>query len=185
MDIIIFNKNLPLKKPFMKNLFSFKTTIYVFAMFSFVSFSMISCGKDDNKKESCTAFPSLGGTISINGADQDLSIAQYLAASNSYGFQLAGVSPDCLGQTIVSLNTFLSPGATLGGTYAIKPDFPDDNEFSATITKQRISPVSQSLEELVSGSVTIVNNGANDFNINLTGKTVGGEDVKVSVRHKF
>lgn len=169
----------------MKNFFVFKTTIYVMIMFCLVSLSIVSCGKDDDKAETCDAFPSIGGTISINGTTQNLSIAQYIAASNSYTFQLGGVTPDCTGQTVISLDIALSFGKTLGGTYPIKPDFPDENEFSASLIKQRINPVSQSFEEIISGTVKIVNNGSNDYDINVNGKTIGGEDVKVSVRHKF
>lgn len=175
----------------MKNLLSFKTFCAIL-MISFISFAMVSCKKDEAddpvvNTDDCANFDIIKGSlIKFNGVDQNLSIATLQAFSDTYTFQLAGASKDCLELNTVSITINLSSGQKLGGTYPIKSFFDaDENESSGIFTKQKISPVSVSQEELVSGTVKIVNNGVNDFNIDLTGKTIGGEEIKVSVRHKF
>ncbi|MBC7884073.1 MAG: hypothetical protein H7X99_01260 [Saprospiraceae bacterium] len=178
----------------MKYFLTVRKSIYVFAMFLFAitSFTTISCSKDDDKVDECTNFPALDGTITVNSSVQKLSVAQYIASSSgggfddTYSFQLAGVSNDCLEQTSVIMFINVTAGAKLGGTYPIKSFFNAEvNDASATLIKQKISPVSQSSQDIESGTIKITNHGTNDFTIDMTGKTITGENIAFLIRHKF
>ena len=72
----------------MKNYSFFSILLLVTLFFGFTT----GCSKDDDQTDkNCTNFSVLDGEITINGTKQKLSIAQFIASSNIYSFQLASV----------------------------------------------------------------------------------------------
>lgn len=156
-----------------------------------LSMLLISCGGDD-EPTTCDSFPTLSGEINIDGEKLGLSVAQRLVQSaggsfgDQYVFQLAGVSSDCNTQKSISLNMSVPTGESVGGTYAIKSFFDaGDNDATGSFTTQSLNPISQSLLDLTGGSVTIVDNGGNSYEIDLDATVAGGGNVTMSLEHTF
>ncbi len=152
----------------------------------FVGFNS-SCSKDDeDTSKACTNFPVLSGEMTVNGAKQRLSIAQFIVTSNTYLFQLASVSDDCNEQKIISFTVSLEDGGKLGGTYPIKDFFSlDENIAYGDIITQKLSPVSQSSVELASGSVKITEVGTKKYTIDVDATDVLGGKTTLNITHQF
>lgn len=152
----------------------------------FVGFNS-SCSKDDeDTNDACSSFPVLAGEMTVNGAKQRLSIAQFIVTSNFYNFQLASVSDDCNEQKAINFSIQLADGAKLNGTYPIKDFFSADiNNASGSILSQKVSPISQSSVDLASGTIKITELGIKKYTIDLNATDVLGEKIILSLTHQF
>ncbi len=152
----------------------------------FVGFNS-SCSKDDDDtSDACSSFPVLAGEMTVNGAKQRLSIAQFIVTSNFYNFQLGSVSDDCNEQKAINFSIELADGAKLNGTYPIKDFFSADiNNASGSILSQKLSPVTQSAVDLASGTIKITELGIKKYTIDVNATDVLGEKIILSLTHQF
>ncbi|MBK7807658.1 MAG: hypothetical protein IPJ51_15395 [Saprospiraceae bacterium] len=167
----------------MKNYSFFSILLLVTLVLGFTT----GCSKDDDQTDkNCTNFSVLDGEITINGTKQKLSIAQFIASSNIYSFQLASVSDDCNEQKLLSITIETATGTKLGGTYQIK-DFFDAgiNQAYGDIVTQKISPVTQSAVELESGSVKITDLGTKKYTIDVNATDITGGKTTLLLTHQF
>ncbi len=156
-----------------------------------VSITFTSCGDDEETNVECNSFPSLGGSINLNGESLPLTVAQRLVSTgtvsrDSYTFQIGGVSADCNSQQSVNLALEVPAESSLTGTYNIRSFLeagPD--EVTGSFLTQSINPISQSLVDFDSGRLVIVDNGDASYEIEVEGSLVGGGDVTLSVEHQF
>lgn len=164
-----------------------------FIFFLLLGLSVLSgCKKDDDKENTeCDSFASIDGKVTVNGVENQLSIAQLLVSADedfgdSYSFQIAGFSNDCNELTSVYLNVLIASGSKLNGTYPIRDFFSaDKGEAYGSYTKQKISPLSQSSEDLVSGTFKVTENGTKDYTLVIDVKSATGENIKMNLSHKF
>lgn len=162
-------------------------------LFMLLGLSVISgCKKDDDKvTNECDSFTTIDGKITVNGVENQLSIAQLLVSADedfgdTYSFQIAGVSSDCNELTSVFITATVASGSKLNGTYPIREFFSaDQGEAYGSYTKQKISPLSQSAEDLVSGTFKVTENGTKDYTLVIDVKSVTGESIKMNLSHKF
>ena len=149
------------------------------------------CGKDD-ENTNCTNFPTVSGTVSIDGESLQLSVAQLLVQAggssfdDSYLFQIAGVSSDCNSLKSVNFTVTIPSGESAGGTYSIK-DFFDagDDDATGSFVSQTFDPVGQSIRDLVSGTLIIIDEGNSKFDIELDAEIVGGGSISLVFNHQF
>ena len=165
-----------------------------FILFLLLGLSVISgCKKDDDKETTteCDSFTTIDGKVTVNGVENQLSIAQLLVNADedfgdTYTFQIAGISSDCNELSSVFLNVTIASGNKLNGTYPIRDFFSaDTGEAYGDYTKQKISPLSQSAENLVSGTFKVTQNGTKDYTLVIDAKTATGENIKMNLSHKF
>lgn len=166
--------------------FRFAQMLFIIFSLSMATSLFTGCKKDDDKTDECDNFVSLGGEATINGAKNSISVAQLLITSGGgfgddvYGLQVGGFTSDCNVLQTFSLFINIPAGGKLNGTYSIVDFFDaDTNDAHGSYTEQKISPISQSLEDLVSGSFKVTDKGSKLYSIDLTGKTVSGEDVSL------
>lgn len=152
---------------------------------------LTSCG-GDGETPTCSNVSTLDGSVKIDGTTHALTIAQLLISAggatfgDTYTFQIGGVDPDCAEVRAVNINVSVPSGESIDGTRDIK-DFFDvaDGDVYGTLTKQQLDPLSQSLEDLVSGTVTFTTSADNTYTIDLSATTVSGEDIDLEVTHMF
>ena len=167
----------------------------IFSMMLFLGASLIfvSCGSDDEASSAdCTIFVTLDGDVEINGDELQLSIAQSIVSAGGGGFgdmylfQIGGVSNDCNELLSVNFTLMVPTGMSPTGTYDIRSFFDaDDDDATGSFGRQSLDPVSQSSVDMNSGSVSITENGANNFTIDLNAGTATGEDVSLNITHQF
>jgi hypothetical protein len=159
----------------MKNIFPFLAILLL---------TFTSCKKEDETPDGCAGFTSLG-TATVNGSDENLVVAQFLASGGMYTFQLASISSDCSAQKSINV-TIDKPTGTIAGTYPISEFFDaDQNEAYGSFITQKFNPISQTLEDLVSGTVVITEHATKEYTIDITAKTSVTPSVKFKARHKF
>ncbi|MBK8622763.1 MAG: hypothetical protein IPN79_13660 [Saprospiraceae bacterium] len=171
-----------------------KKFIYLILPFFVLSTSLVftGCNKDDedDKTEECENFTKIEGSVQINNDNLSLSVATLAVSSGFegvvYNFLIGGFTSDCNKLISVNINALVPEGGTLNGTYAIK-DFFDAEAGDAfgTTTTQQISPISQSLVELASGTVQFTDQGSKKYTIDLKAKTITNEDLTLKVTHTF
>ena len=170
-----------LKFTYMKKLLRMpKKGLMVCMLFGLAIF-ISSCSKDE-EKDSCTNFTTSDKELTVNGNTELISVAQQLISAgfegNIYQMQIATVSSDCNELHTINLNIEIPTASKLNGTYKIV-DFFDaglGDAFGAYAI-QKISPVSQSLEELSSGTVKITDKGSKLYTFDINAKTIGGSTV--------
>ena len=152
---------------------------------------MASCGDDEEESSDCAGLLSTGGTIDIDGETLNLNLAQLLISSgfdgDIYSFQIGGLSSDCNNIKSLSFSIEITTDSDLNGSYTIK-DFFDaglNDAYGVTIADQTVTPLSQSLTEIKSGTLEITKHAARDYTIDMSGSLVGGGTVEVSFRNKF
>lgn len=157
----------------------------------FLSFSIVSCGGDEDPSSDCDGLLASGGDMMIDGETLNLSIAQLLISSgldgDVYQFQVGGIANDCTSSRVVSFIVEIPTGAELNGTYPIK-DFFDaglNDVYGVTVTDQVFDPVSQSLTEVASGSFEFTKNDTRDYTVDMEGDLVGGGSVSLNFRKAF
>ncbi len=162
----------------------------LFAIILLSSIMVIGCKKEEEEVSNCS-FTSLGSQMTLNGTSSNLSIAQYLANSGfdndiMHTFQLGLIDNNCSGLTSVSFTIDVAETKPLGGTYPIK-DFSAANLGDATgnYSKSILNPVSQTLEELKSGTIKITKNGTNNFTFDINATTITGVAVKLTGTRQF
>ncbi|MBP6398221.1 MAG: hypothetical protein KBF35_09650 [Saprospiraceae bacterium] len=140
-----------------------------------------SCSKDE-EKDSCTNFTTSDKELTVNGKTELLSVAQQLVSSgfegNIYQMQIATVSSDCNELHTIELNIEIPTTSKLNGTYKIV-DFFDSGLGDAygAYANQKISPVSQTLEELSSGTLKVTDKGSKLYTFDINAKTISGSTV--------
>lgn len=155
----------------------------LFGMLLLVSIVFCGCKKEETA-DACATFTTIG-TATVDGSDENLVAAQLLVSQGSYAFQLAAITDDCLSQKSINITIEKATGS-IAGTYAIKDFFDvNNNEASGSYISQKFNPVSQSLEELTSGTVIITEHGTKDYTIDISAKTALTPSVKFKARHKF
>ncbi|MBL0260981.1 MAG: hypothetical protein IPQ10_07930 [Saprospiraceae bacterium] len=143
----------------------------------------LSCSKDNDSSQACSNFPVLSQSITLNGTSTKLSIAQLIltseAGEDEYNMSISTVSSDCNKQTTFSLNIVIPSGTKLNGTYPIYDYVSADiQEFSGNYLTQVISPTSQNIVELDSGTIKVVDKGSKLYNFDLSAVLAGtGERV--------
>lgn len=165
----------------MKNLSFFA----IFLVSTFFIMSSTSCSKDDEKTKACTNFPVLDGEITINGQKQKLSVAQLIALSDNYSFQLGSISDDCNKQTIFNISIELSTGGKIGGTYPIRSITFGENIATGGIISQTISPITQTFFEFESGTVKVTDLGSKKFSFDISATDTLGEKYTLVLTHQF
>lgn len=144
-----------------------------------------SCSKDEAETTDCSNFSVIDGEITVNGAKQRLSIAQFIAQSDFYGFNLAGISDDCNEQKLLNINIMTLAGAKLSGTYQITEDVFATPGASGSFVVQKISPISQSSVELKSGTVKITELGVKKYTIDINATDITGGKTTLTITHQF
>ena len=87
---------------------------------------------------------------------------------------ISTVSSDCNKQTTFSLNISIPSGTKLNGTYPITDvSSADFQEFSGNYLTQVISPTSQNIVELDSGTIKVVDKGSKLYNFDLSAVLAG------------
>ena len=151
------------------------------------------CGSDDEEETTnCTNFPTTNGTVDIDGESLWLFVAQLSIQAggstfgDSYFFQIAGVSSDCNSSKTVNFTLTRPSGESASGTYTIK-DFFDAGEDDAygSFISQTFDSSGQSLKDLISGTVVIVDEGNSKFDISLNAQIAGGGSVNLDFNHQF
>jgi len=163
---------------------------YLF-LFSALLF-MSSCGDEDPVEETCDAVSTIDGSVKINGENHGLTVAQLLVSAggatfgDTYQFLISAVNGDCTEVRSVNFSLSLDSGTDLNGSYDIKDFFSaGDEDAYGSFSVQILDPISQSAEDLVSGSVSFVKNGNKAYEIDLEATTVTGEDVSLEMNHEF
>ncbi len=149
-----------------------------------------SCGDDEEAMQGCEGFPSLEGEVVVNGETVPLTIAQLLVSSafgdTNYQFQIGGITGDCEVLRSVNFTLMIPEGDSVSGTYDFEPFFyAYDGDTFGSIGVQNISTLSQSSLEINSGTLEIVDNGSNNFTIDLTATPASGDAVSMSLTHQF
>jgi hypothetical protein len=147
----------------------------------------LSCKKTEDTEDFCGGLTKLSTTMTINGAKENLIVAQLLksnAGNDIYLFALTSANDNCLKQTTVQLTFEIAKGTMLNGTYAIS-EFGDLNEVVGSITKQSINPISQLADELESGTVKVTKSGTSKYDFDVNAKLVGGVAFKMTASHTF
>lgn len=167
------------------SIFRFTKVVFIIFSLSMVATLFTGCKKDEeNKIVECDNYVSLGSTATINGIKNSLYLAKLLISAESGGdldlgtMSIGGFTSDCNENKHFTLYIYISPGAKLNGTYNID-SFADIeiNEAFGYYSENKITPLSQSLEDFSSGSVKITDKGSKLYSIDLIGKTVIGEEV--------
>lgn len=166
---------------------------YVLCCFFLVSIGLTSCGDDEEMLPiECISFPSIEGTIDINGETLALSIAQRNVIAtgeidgDQYIFSLGGVSADCITQSRISLMLSVPSGNSLTGTYTIQPFLEaDEDEVTGSFVTQSIEPIMLSTVDLRDGTLRIVDNGDASYVIDVDANLVGGGEISMSLEHQF
>jgi len=147
-----------------------------------------SCGDDDEPENDCT-LPTIDGTVNWNNESLTLTSATLQVLDGfgdvSYTFAIGALSSDCTTQNSVSLTVETSGDVT--GTYDIT-DFFDAGAGDAfgVVTNQQLQPLSQTQEELASGTLELTEGTENNFfTIDLDALTITGEEVKLTMSHQF
>ena len=151
-----------------------------------------SCGDDEDEGSSdCAGLLESGGDMNIDGETLNLSIAQLLITSgldgDIYLFQVGGISSDCNNVKTLSFSIEIPTDTELGGTYEIK-DFFDaglNDASGVNFIDQTISPLSQSLVEVKTGTIEITKHADREFSIDMAGDFVGGGSVSIDFRRAF
>jgi len=74
----------------------------------------------------------------------------------------------------------------IGGTYPFVDFFDSNvNDASGSYITQMLDPISQTLFDINGGMVTVVNNGDNNFDLDIDATLVGGEQVTFVLSHQF
>lgn len=163
-----------------------KTLSICYALLVALFFTTInsSCSKDKEETTNCTEFTVLEGKMTIDGKQQRLSIAQFIAQNNFYAFQLASISDDCNEQKLVSFSITTTSG-NLGGNYPFDSDPFSENTANGDIVVQKISPISQSSVSIKSGTVKVTELGTKKYTIDLNVVDVLGGKTSLSLTHQF
>jgi len=163
-------------------------------LFVLCSFCLVtSCGGDEDPEPvGCPGVTTLDGGVKINGENRGLTVAQLLVTAggavfgDSYLFQIAGISSDCNEISSVSLNLSVDSGTSIDGTREIKTFFDaNDGDVTGSFTSQIVEPLSQNLQDLVSGTVTFTSGADNTYTIDLSATTVTGDDIDLEITHTF
>ena len=169
----------------------FRLSKLLFIIFSFsMAISLLSGCKKDESPDDCENFVSLGGEVTINGAKNSLAAAQLIINSSFdgsiYGLQVGGFTSDCNVLQTFSLFVPVAEGSKLNGTYTIA-GFANAEETDAfgSYSEQKISPTSQFLEDIDSGSLKVTDKGSKLYSIDLTAKTISGENVSLKGEVQF
>lgn len=160
----------------------------------FLSMTLIcfsSCKDDDESSSDCMGLLESGGEMKIDGVTFNLSIAQLLVTTgfdgDVYLFQVGGISSDCNNVKTLSFSIEIPTDTELDGTYEIKSFFDAElnDATSVNFIDQTISPLSQSLVEVKSGTIEITTHADREFSIDMAGDFVGGGSVTIDFRRKF
>lgn len=148
----------------------------------------MSTGCGDDEPESCTNFPTLSGTMEINGDEVQVSVFQSIASAggatfgDSYLFQVAGVSDDCNTLTSFNVNFSVPSGTSASGTYDIKEFFDaDDDDATGSFITQTIDPITQSAVDMISGTLIVNDKGDNQYDLDVSATLLGGMMVTMSI----
>lgn len=146
-----------------------------------------ACSKDDDSPSTsnCSELTSIA---TVNGEEYTLLAGQLATMSGFEGvvhlFQLAAIDAGCEESKI--LNLTLEVPNEVNGTYPVL-DFIDAriNEASGAFGTQNLSTQSQNLHEIVSGNVTITNNGNSNYTVDFSGTLTNNEQVSFKATHTF
>ena len=151
---------------------------------------MSACSNDDDDIPTIPTCTTLTTSASVNGDDSyTLQLAQLLAVGGGYGgtnytFQVGAVNVDCDKSTILSIS--LEVSGDIGGTYPVVAFFDAGlDEASGGFGTQSLATASQTITDIESGSVTITDNGGNNFSIDFEGTLINNEDVSFATTHTF
>lgn len=165
-----------------------KHSIKFFLLFGLTLNLLITtgCGKDD--EPTCTNFPTLGGTMEINGDNVQVSAFQSISSAggatfgDSYSFQVAGVSDDCNTLTSFIFSYSVPSGTSPGGTFQIKEFFDaGDNDATGSVLTQTVDPIVQSSVDMISGTLTVNDKGDNTFDLDISATLLGGDSITMSI----
>ena len=146
-----------------------------------------ACSKDDDNPSpsNCSELTSIA---TINGEAYTMLGGQLLTSNGFDGivhlFQLLAIDSGCEESKILNLN--IEVPNEVNGTYPVL-DFFDAgiNEASGAYGTQNLSTQSQSIHEIVSGSVTITNNGNSNYFVDFSGTLTNNEQVSFKATHTF
>jgi len=178
----------------MKQTFAISRFFYstlLLAIFGSLIFGTTSCGDDEEEMpDGCANVSTLDGTAEVDGSTFTLTIAQLLVSNfvdeDSYNFQLAAIANNCNELRTINFIIDIPEGTQLGGTYPFV-DFFDStiNDATGSYISQILDPISQTLFDINGGMVTVVNNGGNNFDLDIDATLVGGEQVTFVLSHQF
>ncbi len=165
-------------------------TLFSFILIIFSLCLVTSCGGED-EPEPCQIFP-LDGEAEINGDPHTLTLAQLVVNAggavfgDTYIFQFGGANPSCTEIRSINISVSIPAGSDLNGTHEIKDFFSaDDGDAYGSFITQVIDPITQSAEDLISGTVQFTKNGPTDYTIDLSAETVTGQSVDVEMTYDF
>jgi len=159
-------------------------------------FIVASCGDSDPPEETmtdpCEEQTTIEGSVTLNGDEQKLILAQLVASSpganfdDRYSFTIISTSNDCSELTTLSLNIKAGQGSEFSGEYPITDFFETDtNTATGRVMTQQITPVTITSLDMESGTVTVVNKGDNNFDLTIEADLVGGSTLSFEMSHTF
>jgi len=171
---------------------NFRTLIPVLILSCFSLLIISACGDDEDPiDEACANITTLDGEVDLDGSTLKLTVAQLLISGgagfgDNYLFQITGISDNCSETKSVSFTVTVPSGASIEGSYNITDFFSaGDGDVYGSYTSQILDPISQTLVDLESGSMTIQESGTKLFTIDLSATLVGGGDVEMNITHQF
>ncbi len=168
----------------LKNLFNLCTL----TLLLFTSVLVSSCSSDDDSSQSSEC-SQLSTQATVNGDDSfTLASAQRMINSGFEGtinmFQISAVSSDC--NNVVILQIIVEVSGEIAGTYNVVDFFDANlNDAYGSMAFQDLANNSQSLVEIASGTLVIIDNGGNSLTIDFEGVLEDGSPSSFKTTHSF